>query len=94
MYFGCFLPLCGYMVTVVTVTFLIILAAISISSCKGLVLVLAGEKPKRSREKKALLLSFAYTQTTVCLYANDCAPVPNFNRYISVTVQKMDVTNE
>ena len=37
----------------------------------------------KSQEKRKRILSnssFAYTQTVICLYPNDCVPIPNFKR--------------
>ena len=36
---------------------------------------LAGVKAKGKRGRTVTLLSFAYTQTIVCLYANDCSAI-------------------
>ena len=44
------------------------------------VLVLAGEKPRCSRGRNGCSPSFAYTQTVVRPYANNCAPMPVLNR--------------
>ena len=57
------------MVTVVTVT-IINAKAVHIVS-------LAGAKAKGNRGRTVRLLSFAYTQTIVRLYANNRAPIPN-----------------
>ena len=41
---------------------------------------LAGEDIKGCRERNGTSLLFAYTQTIVRLYANNCVPIPDFNR--------------
>ena len=38
-------------------------------------LTLAGTKPRVNRYNTPAAISFAYTQTTVRLYPNDCAPI-------------------
>ena len=63
------------MVTVVTVTvflWILGLAGGNIKAHRG--------EPMGNREKDGTFLLFAYTQMIVCLYANDCATVPNFKR--------------
>jgi hypothetical protein len=60
------------MVTVVTVTTISAEAVHRVS--------LAGVKAKGKRGRTVNELSFAYTQTIVRLYANDCAAVPDFKR--------------
>ena len=48
---------------------------------QGGILRIAGEEPKVCRERNGIFLPFAYTQTTVRLYANNCSPIPNLNRF-------------
>ena len=76
-----FTSLCGYMVTTVTVT-----VSMSIRErqkhygLQGGTQGLAGEDIKGCRERNGTSLLFAYTQTIVRLYANNCVPIPDFNR--------------
>ena len=60
------------MVTVVTVTTINAEAVHRVS--------LAGVKAKGKRDRTVTLLSFAYTQTIVRLYANNCSTIPNLKR--------------
>ena len=47
---------------------------------EGEVLRLSGENTKGKRGRDGISPSFAYTQTIVRLYANDCAPIPKLKR--------------
>ncbi len=60
------------MVTVVTVT--------TISAEAVHIVSLAGAKAKGNRDRTIRLSSFAYTQTIVRLYANNCSTIPNLKR--------------
>ena len=77
-----FTSLCGYMVTTVTVT-----VSMSIRErqkhygLQGETLRLAGEDTMARRERNGIFRPCAYTQTIVCLYANNCSPIPDLNSY-------------
>jgi len=45
------------------------------ASEKGKERRLAGEESKGNRDRTPTFLSFAYTQTIICLYANDHSPI-------------------
>ena len=59
-------------VTVVTVT--------TINAKAVHIVSLAGAIAKGKRGRTVTLLSFTYTQTIVCLYANDCSTIPKSKR--------------
>jgi hypothetical protein len=73
--------LCGYMVTAVTVTVCGLRPyRWKHEGLQGEKIWYAGGKPKVNRDRSAFLLSIAYTQTIVLLYANGYSPVPHFKR--------------
>ena len=72
-----FLLPCGHMVTVVTVTAFIC----RILGHAGETLRFAGKKPMGNRERNGTFLLFAYTQTIVRLYPNECATILKLKRF-------------
>lgn len=56
--------------------------AVTVTAFAGEWSRMTGVKKLDSRERNGTLRSYAYTQTFVCLYANNCSPIPHFNRQI------------